>query len=196
MPSVPYVIDPQGHDERVLDIYSRLLKERIVFMLGKVDNDSANLVVAQMIYLNAEDPKADIHLYVNSPGGSVTAGMSIYDVIRYIHCDVATYGMGICASMGATLLAAGTKGKRYALPNCEVMIHQVLGGIGGPATDVKIQTEHLLRTKRKMNEMLAEMTGQPLSRIEKDTDRDNYMDARAAKEYGLVDHIIDKLPVR
>jgi ATP-dependent Clp protease protease subunit len=196
MPSVPYVIDQQGREERVLDIYSRLLKERIVFMLGTVDDDSANLVVAQMLFLNAEDPKADIHLYINSPGGSVTAGMSIYDVMRYVHCDVATYGMGICASMGATLLAAGTKGKRFVLPNAEVMIHQVLGGIWGPATNVKIQTEHLLKTKRKMNEMLAEMTGQPLSRIEKDTDRDNYLDAQAAKEYGLVDHIIDKLPAR
>jgi ATP-dependent Clp protease protease subunit len=190
------VIDQQGREERVLDIYSRLLKERIVFMLGTVDDDSANLVVAQMLFLNAEDPKADIHLYINSPGGSVTAGMSIYDVMRYVHCDVATYGMGICASMGATLLAAGTKGKRFVLPNAEVMIHQVLGGIWGPATNVKIQTEHLLKTKRKMNEMLAEMTGQPLSRIEKDTDRDNYLDAKAAKEYGLVDHIIDKLPAR
>jgi ATP-dependent Clp protease protease subunit len=196
MPNVPFVVAPHGTEERLFDIYSRLLKDRIVFFLGEVDDDSANLVVAQLLYLNAEDPRADIHLYINSPGGSVTAGLSLVDVMNYISCDVATYGIGICASMGATLLAAGKKGKRFILPNAEVMIHQVLGGARGQVTDIKIRAEHLLKTKRKMNEMLAQMTGQPLARIEKDTDRDNYMDAREAKEYGLVDHIIDKLPAR
>lgn len=196
MPNVPLVVAPHGNEERLFDIYSRLLKDRIVFFLGEVDDDSANLVVAQLLYLNAEDPRSDIHLYVNSPGGSVTAGLSLVDVMNYITCDVATYGIGICASMGATLLAAGKKGKRHILPNAEVMIHQVLGGARGQVTDIKIRAEHLLKTKRKMNEMLAQMTGQPLARIEKDTDRDNFMDAREAKEYGLVDHIIDKLPAR
>jgi ATP-dependent Clp protease protease subunit len=196
MPNVPFVVAPHGTEERLFDIYSRLLKDRIVFFLGQVDDDSANLVVAQLLYLNAEDPKADIHMYINSPGGSVTAGMSLVDVMNYISCDVATYGIGICASMGATLLAAGKKGKRHILPNAEVMIHQVLGGARGQVTDIKIRAEHLLKTKKKMNEMLARMTGQPLSRIEKDTDRDNYLDAQEAKDYGLVDHIIDKLPVR
>jgi ATP-dependent Clp protease protease subunit len=194
MPNVPLVVAPHGSEERLFDIYSRLLKDRIVFFLGEVDDDSANLVVAQLLYLNAEDSKADIHLYINSPGGSVTAGLSLVDVMNYISCDVVTYGIGLCASMGATLLAAGKKGKRYALPNTEVMIHQVLGGFRGQVTDIKIRTEHLLKTKRRLNQMLADMTGQPLTRIEKDTDRDNYMDAREAKAYGLVDHIIDKLP--
>ena len=196
MPSVPFVIEQHGREERVLDIYSRLLKDRIVFMLGEVDDESANLVVAQMLYLHSEDPKADIHLYVNSPGGSVTAGMSIYDTMRYIGCDVQTYCMGICASMGATILAAGTKGKRNILPHGEVMIHQVLGGFRGSATDVKIRTDHLLKTKKMMNKLLAEMTGQPLERVEKDTDRDNFMSAREAKEYGLVDNILDRMPPR
>ncbi len=196
MPSVPFVVAPHGSEDRLFDIYSRLLKDRIVFFLGEVDDDSANLVVAQLLYLNAEDPKSDIHLYINSPGGSVSAGLSLVDVMKYISCDVATYGIGICASMGATLLAAGTKGKRHILPHAEVMIHQVLGGFRGQATDIKIRTEHLLKTKRRLNEMLARMTGQPLERIEKDTDRDNYMDAREALAYGLVDHMIDKLPAR
>ncbi|MFO0881211.1 MAG: ATP-dependent Clp protease proteolytic subunit [Gemmataceae bacterium] len=193
MPSVPYVVAPHGNEERVFDIYSRLLKDRIIFMLGEVDDESANLVVAQMLYLNAEDPKSDIHLYINSPGGSVTAGMSIYDTMRYIQCDVATYCIGIAASMGATILAAGTKGKRYALPHAEVMIHQVLGGFRGQATDIKIRTEHLLRTKRIMNDILSKATGQPLERVEKDTDRDNFLTAKDAKEYGLVDHVIEKM---
>ena len=149
-----------------------------------------------MLYLHAEDSKADIHLYINSPGGSVTAGMSVYDAMRYIGCDVQTYCLGICASMGATLLAAGTKGKRNILPHGEVMIHQVLGGFRGSATDVKIRTEHLLRTKKMMNRLLSEMTGQPLERVEKDTDRDRFMSASEAKEYGLVDNILDKLPAK
>jgi ATP-dependent Clp protease, protease subunit len=194
MPSVPFVIEQHGREERVFDIYSRLLKDRIVFLLGEVDDESANLVVAQMLYLNAEDPKADIHLYINSPGGSVTAGMSIYDTMKYVTCDVQTYCIGIAASMAATLLAAGTKGKRNILPHGEVMIHQVLGGIGGQATDIKIQTEHLLRTKNTMNKILANLTGQPLERIQKDTDRDNFMTAQQAKEYGLVDNVLERMP--
>ncbi len=190
----PLVIGQTGREERQFDIYSRLLQERIIFLLGEVDDESANLVVAQMLYLQNEDPKADIHFYINSPGGSVTAGMSVYDVMRYITCDVATYCLGIAASMGSTLLAAGTKGKRFALPHAEVMIHQVLGGARGPATDIVIRTNHLLRTKKIMNELLKKLTGQPLERIEKDTDRDNFMTAQEAKEYGLIDHVLEKLP--
>lgn len=196
MPSVPYVVEQHGREERVFDIYSRLLKDRIIFLLGEVDDESANLIVAQMLYLTAEDPKADIHLYINSPGGSVTAGMSIYDTMRYISCDVQTYCIGIAASMGATILAAGTKGKRNILPHAEVMIHQVLGGFRGQATDIKIRTDHLLRTKKTMNQILANATGQPLERVEKDTDRDNYLTARDAKEYGLVDNILERMPPR
>jgi len=190
----PLVIGQTGREERQFDIYSRLLQERVIFLLGEVDDESANLVVAQMLYLQNEDPKKDIHFYINSPGGSVTAGMSVYDVMRYISCDVATYCLGIAASMGSLLLAAGTKGKRYALPHAEVMIHQVLGGARGPATDIVIRTNHLLRTKKTMNELLTRLTGQPLERIEKDTDRDNFMNAQEAKDYGLIDHVIDKLP--
>ncbi|MGL4555338.1 MAG: ATP-dependent Clp protease proteolytic subunit [Gemmataceae bacterium] len=196
MPSVPFVIEQHGREERVMDIYSRLLKDRIIFMLGEVNTQSANLIVAQMLYLHSEDAKADIHLYINSPGGSVTAGMSVYDTMRYVGCDVQTYCLGICASMGATLLAAGTKGKRNILPHGEVMIHQVLGGIGGQATDIKIQTEHLLRTKNTMNKILANLTGQPLERVQKDTDRDNFMNAQQAKEYGMVDNILERMPSR
>jgi ATP-dependent Clp protease protease subunit len=196
MPSVPLVVAQNGREERVFDIYSRLLKDRIIFLLGEVDDESANLVVAQLLYLNAEDPKSDIHLYINSPGGSVTAGMSVFDTMRYISCDVQTYCIGIAASMGATLLAAGTKGKRNILPHGEVMIHQVLGGFRGQATDIQIRTNHLLRTKRQMNEILAKLTGQPLERVEKDTDRDNFLTAREAKEYGLVDNIFEKMPTR
>jgi ATP-dependent Clp protease protease subunit len=196
MPSVPYVVEQHGREERVFDIYSRLLKDRIIFLLGEVDDESANLIVAQMLYLHAEDPKADVHLYINSPGGSVTAGMSIYDTMRYINCDVQTYCTGIAASMAATLLAAGTKGKRNILPHGEVMIHQVLGGFRGQVTDIEIRTKHLLRTKRTMNKILAELTGQPIERIEKDTDRDNFMSAQEAKEYGLVDTILDRMPSR
>jgi ATP-dependent Clp protease protease subunit len=196
MPSVPFVVEQSGREERVFDIYSRLLKDRIIFLLGEVDDESANLVVAQLLYLQFEDPKADIHMYINSPGGSVTAGMSVYDTIRYISCDVQTYCIGIAASMGATLLAAGTKGKRNILPHGEVMIHQVLGGFRGQATDIQIRTAHLLRTKKQMNEILAQLTGQTLERIEKDTDRDNFLSAREAKEYGLVDNILERMPPR
>lgn len=194
MPSIPFVLERRGDNDRAMDIYSRLLEERVIFLLGEVNEESANLVVAQMFYLYHQDPKADIHFYINSPGGSVTDGMGIYDVMKYISCDVATYCIGLAASMGSTLLAAGTKGKRHALPHAEVMIHQVLGGARGPATDIEIRTKHLLRTKDAMNRLLAQMTGQPLERVEKDTDRDNFMSAQEAKEYGLIDHVIDKIP--
>jgi len=194
MPLVPYVVERSGREERVFDIYSRLLKDRIIFLQGEVDDDSANLVVAQMLFLQFDDPKADIHLYINSPGGSVTAGMSIYDTMHYITCDVSTYCIGMAASMAATLLAAGTKGKRNILPHAEVMIHQVLGGARGAATDIQIRTNHLLRTKKIMNEILHKLTGQPLERVERDTDRDNFMTAREAQEYGLVDHVLERLP--
>ena len=193
MPLVPIVVESRGREERAYDIYSRLLRDRIIFLQGEIDDDSANLVVAQMLFLQFDDPKADIHLYINSPGGSVTAGMSIFDTMRYVTCDVATYCLGIAASMAATLLAAGTKGKRNALPHSEVMIHQVLGGARGPATDIEIRTRHLLRTKKLMNEILQKLTGQPLERIEKDTDRDNFMTAKEAQEYGLVDHVLERL---
>jgi ATP-dependent Clp protease, protease subunit len=194
MPLVPYVVERSGREERVFDIYSRLLKDRIIFLQGVIDDDSANLVVAQMLFLQFEDPRADIHLYINSPGGSVTAGMAVYDTMHYLTCDVATYCIGLAASMGATLLAAGTKGKRNALPHAEVMIHQVLGGARGAATDMLIRTKQLLRTKKIMNDLLAKHTGQPLERVEKDTDRDNFMSAKEAQEYGLVDHVLERLP--
>jgi len=194
MPSIPYVVERTGREERVFDIYSRLLKDRIIFLQGVVDDDSANLIVAQMLYLQFEDPKADIHLYINSPGGSVTAGMAVYDTMHYITPDVATYCIGLAASMGATLLAAGTKGKRNALPHAEVMIHQVLGGAQGSAIDMLIRTKHLLRTKKLMNEILQRHTGQPLEKIERDTDRDNFMSAQEAKDYGLVDHVLERVP--
>jgi len=194
MPLVPIVVERSGREERAFDIYSRLLKDRIIFLQGTIDDDSANLVVAQMLFLQFDDPKADIHLYINSPGGSVTAGMAIYDTMHYITCDVATYCIGLAASMGATLLAAGTKGKRNALPHAEVMIHQVLGGAQGSAADMLIRTKHLLRTKKLMNEILQKHTGQPLEKIERDTDRDNFMSAQEAKEYGLVDHVLERMP--
>ena len=193
MPMIPYVVEGTGREERVFDIYSRLLKDRIIFMQGVVDDDSANLVVAQMLFLQFDDPKNDIHLYINSPGGSVTAGMAIYDTMHYITCDVATYCIGMAASMAATLLAAGAKGKRHVLPHAEVMIHQVLGGARGPATDMLIRTKNLIRTKRTMNELLAKHTGQPMEKIEKDTDRDNFMSAKEAVEYGLVDQVLARL---
>jgi len=195
MPLVPIVVERSGREERAFDIYSRLLKDRIIFLQGQVDDDSASLVVAQMLFLQFDDPKADIHLYINSPGGSVTAGMAIYDTMHYITCDVATYCIGSAASMGAVLLAAGTKGKRNALPHAEVMIHQVLGGARGSATDMMIRTKNLLRWKKILNEILLRHTGQSLDRIEKDTDRDNFMTAKEAQEFGLVDHVLERLPV-
>ena len=192
MPSIPYVVERSGREERVFDIYSRLLKDRIIFLQGVVDDDSANLIVAQMLYLQFEDPRADIHLYINSPGGSVTAGMAIYDTMHYLTCEVSTYCIGLAASMGATLLAAGTKGKRNALPHAEVMIHQVLGGARGAATDIEIRTRHLLRTKKIMNELLQKLTGQPLERIERETERDRYFTAEEAKAFGLVDEVLER----
>ncbi len=187
---IPMVVEQTNRGERSYDIYSRLLKDRIIFLGGEIDDDTANLVVAQLIFLEADDPDKDISLYINSPGGSVTAGMAIYDTMQYIKCDVSTICVGMAASMGAFLLAAGAKGKRKALPNCEVMIHQPLGGARGQATDVAIQAEQLIKIKNKMNQILAQRTGQPVERVAQDTERDNYMDAAAALQYGLVDAII------
>ena len=187
---IPMVVEQTNRGERSYDIYSRLLKDRIIFLGGEIDDDTANLVVAQLIFLEADDPDKDISLYINSPGGSVTAGMAIYDTMQYIKCDVSTICVGMAASMGAFLLAAGAKGKRKALPNCEVMIHQPLGGARGQATDVAIQAEQLIKIKNKMNQILAQRTGQPVERVTQDTERDNYMDAAAALQYGLVDEII------
>ena len=187
---IPMVVEQTNRGERSYDIYSRLLKDRIIFLGGEIDDDTANLVVAQLIFLEADDPDKDISLYINSPGGSVTAGMASYDTMQYIKCDVSTICVGMAASMGAFLLAAGAKGKRKALPNCEVMIHQPLGGARGQATDVAIQAEQLIKIKNKMNQILAQRTGQPVERVAQDTERDNYMDAAAALQYGLVDAII------
>ena len=187
---IPMVVEQTNRGERSYDIYSRLLKDRIIFLGGEIDDDTTNLVVAQLIFLEADDPDKDISLYINSPGGSVTAGMAIYDTMQYIKCDVSTICVGMAASMGAFLLAAGAKGKRKALPNCEVMIHQPLGGARGQATDVAIQAEQLIKIKNKMNQILAQRTGQPVERVAQDTERDNYMDAAAALQYGLVDEII------
>lgn len=190
MTLVPYVIEQTSKGERSYDIYSRLLKDRIVFVSGEVEDVMANLVVAQMIFLEAEDPDKDIFLYLNSPGGSVTAGMAIYDTMQHVKCDVSTICIGIAASMGAFLLAAGAKGKRKALPNSEVMIHQPSGGAQGPATDIAIHAEHIVKIKKKMNRILAERTGQPIEKIEADTERDNFLSAEQALEYGIIDEII------
>ena len=190
MSLVPYVIEQTSRGERSYDIYSRLLKERIIFLDGEVNDASASVIVAQLLFLEAEDPNKDIHLYINSPGGSVTAGMAIYDTMNYIKCDVSTICIGMAASMGAFLLSSGAKGKRYALPNAEVMIHQPSGGAQGQATEIKIVAEHILRTRRKLNEILAANTNQPLEVIERDTERDNYMSAEEAASYGLVDTVI------
>jgi ATP-dependent Clp protease protease subunit len=195
MTLVPYVVERSGREERVFDIYSRLLKDRIVFMQGVVDDASANVIVAQMLFLQFDDPKADIHLYINSPGGSVTAGLSIYDTMQYVTCDVATYCIGQCASMGAVLLAAGAKGKRSALPHARVMIHQPLAGTEGTTTELLIHTKEFLRLKKDLNEILIRHTGQSLERIERDTDRDKFMSAQEALEYGLVDKVLDRVPV-
>ncbi|MEY2995019.1 MAG: ATP-dependent Clp endopeptidase proteolytic subunit ClpP [Pseudomonadota bacterium] len=189
---VPMVIEQSGRGERAYDIYSRLLKERVVFLVGPVNDQSANLVVAQMLYLESENPDKDIYLYINSPGGSVSAGMSIYDTMNFIKPDVSTLCMGMAASMGAFLLAAGEKGKRFALPNSRIMIHQPLGGAQGQATDIEIHAREILRIKALLNEILAERTGQSLERIENDTERDYFMTAAEAHAYGLVDRVIDK----
>ena len=190
MSLVPYVLESTSRGERTYDIYSRLLKDRIIFLGEEVNDVTASLVVAQLLCLEAEDPNKDISLYINSPGGSVTAGMAIYDTMNYIKCDVSTICLGMAASMGAFLLSGGTKGKRYALPNAEVMIHQPSGGARGQATEIQIVAENILRTKKKLNEILAANTGQPYDVIVRDTERDNYMTAEQAKEYGLIDCVI------
>lgn len=192
MSLVPYVIEQTSRGERSYDIYSRLLKERIIFLNEEVTDVSASVIVAQLLFLESEDPNKDISFYINSPGGSVTAGMAIYDTMNYIKCDVSTMCMGMAASMGAFLLAGGAKGKRFALPNAEVMIHQPSGGAKGQATDIKIVADNILKTKKKLNEILAANTGKPLDVIEIDTERDNYMTAQEAMEYGLIDNIITK----
>jgi ATP-dependent Clp protease protease subunit len=194
MPLVPYVVEQSGREERVFDIYSRLLKDRIIFLQGVVDDSSANLIVAQMLFLQFDDPKKDIHLYINSPGGSVTAGLSIYDTMQYITCDVATYCIGQAASMGAVLLTAGTKGKRNALPHARVMIHQPLAGTEGTTTEILIHAKEFIRLKKDLNEILFKHTGHPMERIERDTDRDKFLSAREAQEYGIIDHVLERLP--
>ena len=187
---VPMVVEQTNRGERSYDIYSRLLKDRIIFLGGEVDDDIANSIVAQMLFLEGDDPDKDIFLYINSPGGSVTAGMAIYDTMQYIKCDVSTICVGLAASMGAFLLAAGARGKRKALPNAEIMIHQPSGGARGQATDISIQAEQILRIKRRMNEILSERTGTPLEQVARDTERDYYMTAREALDYGIVDEVI------
>ena len=190
MSLVPYVIEQTSRGERSYDIFSRLLKERIIFLGEEVNATTASLIVAQMMFLEAEDPEKDIHFYINSPGGSVTDGFAIYDTMHYVKCDVATYCMGMAASMGAFLLAGGTKGKRYALPNAEIMIHQPLGGAKGQATEIEIAAKQILRTKERLNKILAENTGKSIEEIAVDTERDNWKTAEEALEYGLIDHII------
>ncbi len=192
MSLVPYVLEQTSRGERTYDIYSRLLKDRIIFVGEEVSDVSASLIVAQLLFLESEDPGKDINLYINSPGGSVTAGMAIYDTMNYIKCDVSTVCIGMAASMGAFLLAGGAKGKRFALPNAEVMIHQPSGGAKGQATEIKIVAEKILQTRRKLNEILAANTGQPIEVIERDTERDNYMTAEEAKAYGLIDSVLEK----
>lgn len=190
MALIPYVIEQSSRGERSYDIYSRLLKDRIIFLGEEINDAVASTVVAQLLFLESEDPGKDIHMYINSPGGSVTAGMAIYDTMNYIKCDVSTTCIGMAASMGAFLLSSGAKGKRYALPNAEVMIHQPLGGAQGQATEIQIAAEHILKTKKKLNEILAKNTGQDVEVVEKDTDRDNWMSADEAKAYGLIDEVI------
>ena len=192
MALVPYVLESTSRGERSYDIYSRLLKDRIIFLGKEVNEVTASLTVAQLLFLEAEDPDKDINLYINSPGGSVTAGMAIYDTMQYIKCDVSTICLGMAASMGAFLLAGGTKGKRYALPNAEIMIHQPSGGAQGQATEISIAAEHILRTRKKMNEILAANTGRSYEEIARDTERDNYMTAQEALAYGLIDSVIEK----
>ena len=189
---VPYVVEQTSRGERSYDIFSRLLNDRIIMLSDEVNDATASLVVAQLLYLEGQDPDKDIHLYINSPGGSISAGMAIYDTMQFIKCDVSTICIGMAASMGSFLLAAGAKGKRLALPNSEIMIHQPLGGAKGQASDIKIQAEHILFIRNRMNKLLSEMTGQPLEVIEKDTDRDNWMTAEAAVQYGLIDKVIEK----
>ena len=190
MALVPYIIEQNSRGERSYDIYSRLLKDRIIFLGEEINDAVASTVVAQLLFLESEDPGKDIHMYINSPGGSVTAGMAIYDTMNYVKCDVSTTCIGMAASMGAFLLSSGAKGKRYALPNAEVMIHQPLGGAQGQATEIQIAAEHILKTKKKLNQILADNAGKPVEEVEKDTDRDNWLSADEAKEYGLIDEVI------
>ncbi|QDV26701.1 ATP-dependent Clp endopeptidase proteolytic subunit ClpP [Aureliella helgolandensis] len=194
MPSIPYVIEKNGREERVYDVYSRLLKDRIIFLGSQVNDEVANALVAQMLFLQSDDPKSDIHLYINSPGGSVSAGLAIYDTMQFVSCDVATYCIGQAASMGAVLLAAGAKGKRFALPNARIMIHQPLAGMQGTAEEIMIHAAEFRRIKQKLNEILLKHTGQTLEKIEKDTDRDRFMSADEAAEYGLIDKSIESMP--
>ena len=189
---VPYIVEQTSRGERSYDIYSRLLENRIIFLRGDIDDATANTVVAQLIYLEAKDPSKDISLYINSPGGSVSAGLAIYDTMNYVKCDVSTICIGMAASMAAFLLSSGAKGKRFALPNSEVMIHQPLGGAQGQASDIKIAAEHILRTRRKLNEIFAANTGRPVEQLERDTDRDNYLSAQEALSYGLIDKVFTK----
>jgi ATP-dependent Clp protease, protease subunit len=193
---IPMVIEKTGRGERAYDIYSRLLKDRVIFLGGAVDDDAANVIIAQLLFLSNEDPKADIHFYLNSPGGSISAGMAIYDTMQFVRPDVATYCIGLAASMGAWLLAAGAKGKRFALPNCRVMLHQpLIGGVySGAATDLGIQAEEMLRTRNRMYQILHEHTGQPVERIQRDCDRDKWLDAAQAREYGVVDTVLKHIP--
>lgn len=193
MPLVPYVVERSGREERAMDIFSRLLKDRIIFLGTAIDDNIANLIIAQLLFLQFDDPKSDIHLYVNSPGGSVTAGLGIYDTMQYVTCDVATYCIGQAASMGAVLLAAGAKGKRFALPNARVMIHQPLAGSEGTATDLEIHAREFLRLKRRLNEILLRHTGRKLDDIERDTDRDKFMAAEEALSYGIIDRVIEQM---
>ncbi len=192
MPMIPYVVEKSGREERVYDIYSRLLKDRIIFLGTQVNDEISNALVAQMLFLQSDDPKADIHMYINSPGGSITAGMAIYDTMQFVTCDVATYCIGQAASMGAVLLTAGAKGKRYALPNARIMIHQPLAGMQGTAREVEIHVEELRRIKRRMNEIMIEHTGHSIDKIEEDTDRDRFMSADEACEYGLIDKVVKR----
>lgn len=189
---IPYVVERTSGGERSYDLYSRLLEDRIIFLSGEIEDAMANTIVAQLIYLEGKDPAKDISLYINSPGGSVSAGLAIYDTMNYVKCDVSTICIGMAASMGAFLLSSGTKGKRYALPNSEIMIHQPLGGAQGQASDIKIAAEHILRTKQRLNTILAKNSGKPLAQIEQDTDRDNYLSAQDAQEYGLIDKVFYK----
>ena len=189
---VPYIVEQTSRGELSYDIYSRLLEDRIIFLSGEIDDATANTVVAQLIYLEAKDPSKDISLYINSPGGSVSAGLAIYDTMNYVKCDVSTICIGMAASMGAFLLSSGAKGKRYALPNSEIMIHQPLGGAQGQASDIKIAAEHILKTKEKLTRILAENSGKPFEEVEKDTDRDNFLSAKEALDYGLIDKVFYK----
>ena len=192
MPLVPMVVEQTSRGERSFDIYSRLLNDRIIFLADEVNDATASLVVAQMLYLEAQDPDKDVYFYINSPGGSISAGMAIYDTMNYIKCDVSTICIGMAASMGAFLLSSGAKGKRFALPNSEIMIHQPLGGMQGQASDIKIHADHILKIRDKLNKLLSEQTGKPLKTIERDTERDNFMSADEAQEYGLIDKVITK----